>query len=506
MRQAEKSARKTALNTTDGRFTYGRLLASSAMVAASLLRDGSDLHESRVAFLIPPGFDYTAVLWGVWRAGGIAVPLSLQQTQQELAHVIEDSDAAVVIANPDWKLKLQPIIKPPGPRVMTTMEFLSAPPASLPEVNKKRRALILYTSGTTGKPKGAVITHRNIEAQVKSLHTAWGWEPDDHILNVLPLNHIHGIINILTCALWAGATCDLLPKFDAQEVWARIMKGSLTLFMAVPTVYIKLIAFWKAAAPQDQKKMTSAASKMRLFVSGSAALPVHVLEDWKSITRHTILERYGMTEIGMALSNPLRGKRVPGYVGTPLPGVQVKLIDDHGRPPKPGQPGEILVRGATVIHEYWRNPEAMKTAFQHGWFRTGDIAIFNKSGYRILGRSSADIIKTGGYKVSALDIEEVLRTHLDIEECAVIGIEDAEWGEVIGAALVLKAGHGLVSGSLDAWARERLATYKIPRHIHILDELPRNSLGKVTKSEVKKLFESDRAARPSGGIRHLSSK
>ena len=350
--------------------------------------------------------------------------------------------------------------------------------------------MIVYTSGTTGKPKGVVTTHANIAAQVTSLVTAWEWRADDWILLVLPLHHVHGIVNVLTCALWAGARCEMPAKFDAERVWVRIAAGDLTLFMAVPTIYGKLITAWEAAAPERRRPWSAgcAPPRMRLMVSGSAALPVQRLERWREISGHVLLERYGMTEIGMALSNPLHGTRRPGSVGTPLPGVETRLVDDAGRPVPPGKTGEIEVRGAAVFLEYWRQPEATAAAFRDGWFRTGDVAVIEDGAYRILGRSSVDIIKTGGYKVSALEVEEVLRTHPAIAECAVVGVEDPEWGERICAAVERRGEAELTLAALQAWAKERLAPYKIPRALRSVPTLPRNAMGKVTKPEVAKLF------------------
>jgi malonyl-CoA/methylmalonyl-CoA synthetase len=350
--------------------------------------------------------------------------------------------------------------------------------------------MILYTSGTTGKPKGVVSTHLNIQAQVTSLIQAWKWTADDYILHVLPLHHVHGIVNVLTCALWAGARCEILPRFEPRKTWQKFIERDLTLFMAVPTIYVKLAAAWESAPPDQQRLKSEACGKLRLMVSGSAALPVSVLERWKAITDHTILERYGMTEIGMALSNPLHEERIPGCVGTPLPGVEVRLVDEDGVPVHPDTPGEIQVRGPTVFLEYWRRPEETSKAFRDGWFLTGDIALQEKGIHRILGRKSTDIIKTGGHKVSALEIEEVLRAHPAIEECAVVGQVDREWGERVCAALVLRSGEDLTYEELRGWGKTRLAPYKVPSRIMILDELPRNPLGKVTKPALRQLFES----------------
>jgi len=320
------------------------------------------------------------------------------------------------------------------------------------------------------------------------LRQAWEWTWVDRILLCLPLHHVHGIINVVSCALRSCATCEMLPRFDAETVWDRIGRGELTLFMAVPTIYTKLIAAWEAAPPERRKHLSEAASRLRLMVSGSAALPVRTLERWKEITGHTLLERYGMTEIGMALSNPYRGERISGSVGTPLPNVDVRLVSEDGQPVTAGAVGEIEVRGPGVFKEYWNNPDATRAAFRDGWFRTGDTAIVENGVYRILGRSNIDIIKTGGHKVSALEIEEVLRAHPAISECAVVGVPDQEWGERIGVAVTLRQGRTLDLEDLRKWCKERMAVHKAPSRLLIVDILPRNTMGKVIKPGVAQLF------------------
>lgn len=487
--RAHQNPNKIAIVATEGTFTYQDLLETSAKIATKLLDNIADLQEQRVAFLIPSGFQYVATQWGIWRAGGIAVPLCVSHPKPELDYVIADSGASIIIAHPSFENLLRPIVEERNIRFILTSESLPEQVSLLPKIELTRRALILYTSGTTGKPKGVVTTHKNIEAQVTSLISAWGWAEDDRILHVLPLHHIHGIINVLTCALWSGAQCHILPKFDAEVVCDRISEGDLTLFMAVPTIYVKLIAAWEKADSDRQKRISTGCAKMRLMVSGSAALPVQVLEKWQNISGNFLLERYGMTEIGMALSNPLNGERLAGYVGKPLPQVEVRLVDENGEVVTSGTPGEIQVKGATVFLEYWQKPEATVKAFRDGWFCTGDLAVVENENYRILGRISVDIIKTGGYKVSALEIEEVLRTHPDIQDCAVVGVEDAEWGERVCAALVLKSGSNLSLETLRSWAKEQLATYKVPSKIMVVEELPRNAMGKVTKPSVVKLFQ-----------------
>jgi malonyl-CoA/methylmalonyl-CoA synthetase len=484
-----------AVIDVQGTFHYHGLLEASSRVAAALLAGGDNLQEERVAFLLTPGFPWVAVQWGIWRAGGVAVPLPLNSTKPELEYFIDDARASILVFDGQAAPLLTSIAAARGIRTWSYEELAADPATQLPDISADasmdRRAMILYTSGTTSRPKGVVTTHANITAQILSLVEAWEWSADDRIVLCLPLHHVHGIINVVSCALWSGASCEMLPRFDANVVWDRIARGGLTLFMAVPTIYTKLIASWDAASPERRAVLSLACAKLRLMVSGSAALPVSTLQRWKEISGHTLLERYGMTEIGMALSNPLRGERVPGSVGTPLPSVEVQLVGENGEPVVPGTPGEIEVRGASVFAEYWGKPEATRAAFRDGWFRTGDTAVVENGVYRILGRTSIDILKTGGHKVSALEIEEALREHPAIAECAVVGVPDAEWGERVAAAVVVNENDALDLQSLRTWARELLAVHKLPSRLLVLDALPRNAMGKVMKPAVVALFRTE---------------
>jgi malonyl-CoA/methylmalonyl-CoA synthetase len=486
-----------AVDGPDGLWSYRALLSASATLAHRLLDGRENLAGDRVAFLVDPGGRNVAALWGIWRAGGLAVPLAVSHPAAELRHVLEDSGASQVVVEAGYRERVEEgaadgirIVELPPRMPPPSTPFPDEPP--LPPVSGDRRALMIYTSGTTGRPKGAVHTHRSLDAQVESLTRAWGWSPDDRILLVLPLHHVHGLVNVLCCALWNGARCDVLPRFDAEATWDRIAGGGLTLFMAVPTIYARLIAAWDEATPERREELSRACRGLRLMVSGSAALPVPTLERWLAISGHVLLERYGMTEIGMALSNPLVGDRRPGLVGFPLPGVEVRLVDEEGAPVLPGTPGEIEVRGETLFLEYWDRPEETRSAFHDGWFRTGDVALLEEDGYRILGRRSVDILKSGGYKISALEIEAVLRDHSAVEDCAVVGIPDPTWGERVAAAVVPRPGCTLDPEALRNWAAQRLAPYKVPWRVLVVDELPRNAMGKVTKPAVRTLLETMR--------------
>ena len=488
LHRAKQFKGKTALVSNGSPYTYEHLLASSENVATNLLQGKSDLNEARIAFLVPPSFEYTTVQWGIWAAGGIAVPLCELHPLPSIQYVLENTQTEIIITHEDFVDFLKPLEKAIGISVLLLESFLLENHSELPDIVSARRAMILYTSGTTSKPKGVVTTHANIEAQIRTLVTAWEWQQDDYILNILPLHHVHGIINVMSCALWSGGCCEFLPKFDAKEVWEIIKSDRLTLFMAVPTIYYKLISYWESASSEEQQLLSNAASKLRLMVSGSAALPVSILEKWRNITQQTLLERYGMTEIGMGLSNSYRGERRPGHVGLPLPTVEMRLVDVNKNPVGENEPGEFQFKGPSVFMEYWQNPGATQKAFtDDGWFISGDIGVLNNGLYKILGRDSVDIIKSGGYKISALEIEDVLRKFEGVRDCAVVGLPDEEWGEVVSACLVSDL-ETLDTTEISEWLKAYLPAYKIPRNYILRKELPRNVLGKVTKNELKKMF------------------
>lgn len=488
--RADSYGDDNAIIAPEGVFSYADLLKASAVAATRLLAGRDDLNEMRVCYLIPPGWHHVATQWAVWRAGGLGVPLATSHPPAELAHVLDDAEPEAIVAHPSLSGKIEGPASERGLPILRSPALLRpGPVGALPNVDESRASLMLYTSGTTGRPKGVVLSHANIRAQVEALTEAWGWSPRDHILLHLPLHHVHGIVNILTSALWNGATCEILPRFRAVDVWERLARGDVTLYMAVPTVYRRLIDAWEEAPSQAREAWSAGAQACRLMVSGSAALPVPTLERWERVSGHRLLERYGMTEIGMGLSNPLEGERRPGFVGAPLPGVEVRLVDDDERPVESGTPGEIQVRGPGVFERYWRRPDETRGAFtDDGWFRTGDRAVVEDGSYRILGRSSVDILKTGGEKVSALEIEDVLRSYEGVVDCAVVGVPDPAWGERVCAAVVCADTARVDVEALRRFAKNRLAPYKVPKDILLVADLPRNAMGKVTKPDVRDLF------------------
>ena len=490
--KAQRHHERTAIISDNRTYTYGELLQAAYNFALHVLDGASDLAEARVAYMVKPGVDYVSTQWGIWKAGGVAVPLCITYPLPSLQYVLEDTQANIVVISPEFEDILGDYCRKKGLRLIILQGDLPEMEGNLPEIELERRAMILYTSGTTNLPKGVVSTHKNIAAQIESLLHAWDYSEADHTLCILPLHHVHGIINVVSCTLWAGGKVQFMPQFDAKKVLDLFLHGALNVFMAVPTIYFKLIEAVESMSAADQHHLRTRLQQFRLMISGSAALPVSVMEKWEKISGHRLLERYGMTEIGMAISNPYTGERRAGYIGMPLPGVCVRLVDEQQNELTTGEVGEIQIKGDTVFQEYWQRPEATAQSFtSDGWFMTGDTAIVEDGYYRILGRTSMDIIKSGGYKLSALEIEEVLRTHPAIADCAVVGLPSEEWGETVAAALVTKSDLDLAT--LNSWMRERMPAYRVPRQYLLVAELPRNAMGKVTKKDVKELFASTNA-------------
>lgn len=464
--------------------------------------------QHTVALLCRPGPEYVVGTLATWLSGGIAVPLCLSHPLPELEYVIHDAGVSALLTDNENMDKAQQLVQQHNKKLevqMVSCERSAADNASTllhdrfsASVNRALQpkqspgALIVYTSGTTGRPKGALHTFSSLDAQVSNLSMCWEWSDDDTILHALPLHHIHGIVNALYCALASGATVRFLPKFSPSEVWNLIRqdcemndyqregKRPVTVFMGVPTMYSFLLNVYDDAAPEDKTSMAAAASKLRLAVSGSAACPLPIMRRWQQLTGSFPLERYGMTETGMLLGNPLHGERRPGTVGLPFPGIDARIDSVTG---------ELGVKGPQLFAGYWGRPDASKQSFDgDGYFLTGDTAeIEPDTGYyKLLGRTSVDIIKSGGYKISALDIESALLDHPEIKECAVLGIPDAEYGERIAAVVTLRSDRLLALPELKEWCSTRLAPYQIPSRLEILPSIPRNAMGKINKKDLRK--------------------
>ena len=537
------------------------------------------LRGARVAISAIPGPEFDVAMKATWMCGAIAVPIARNHTKAETTHVLRDSGASVFVHIPEQRDDDDPVAS----SMEETFDFLTSvgvrrmvSVARVGECDGAARggelsrlagvrgavafdegpidegtmrvnapgdgALIIYTSGTTGSPKGALHTHGSLAAQCTALMNAWDWSHSDRMYHALPLHHIHGLVNGWACAAATGATVEFAGdlSFAPRAAWARLRdtnRAPVTVFMGVPTMYVMMLraleGLKKRRNRADAMASAAAARSLRLTVSGSASLPTPVARAWMTETGADVvpLERYGMTEIGMALSNPLRGERRAGTVGTPLPGVEVRTervghderigYDERiGHDERVGYdervgsdataavggaganeagfedveegPAELLVRGPGVFVGYWNKPDVTASSFTpDGFFRTGDTAVRERGGYwRILGRTSVDIIKTGGFKVSALETEAKLLEHPAIAEVAVFGVPDDAYGEISVAVTALKEEEeeGADTSELAWWARRNMAEYKAPRVFQLVRKIPRNAMGKVNKKELRHMY------------------
>lgn len=488
---ARKGSSSPAARDAAGIHTYREVVAASLAIAQDLREGRASLDGERVAVLVSPGASFVASVMGVILAGGTGVVLTPLYPERERHYFCEDARVRTFVVSPDMKDLAAPHAE--GKRVVyTNTPRAEADHTDVPRSTPRSAALQLYTSGTTGKPKGAVLTHENLSTQQGAVGDAWGFKEADVLLHTLPLHHMHGLAIALFTALGAGACTRFLP-FDAKSVWDSMDEA--TVFMGVPSMYQRLAVAYESADTATQERWSANARRLRLATSGSAALPTTLGELFRRVSGAYPLERFGMTEIGVGLTNPLSGERRPGSVGFPLASVETRVVDEHGND---ASTGELLVRGPSVFDGYFERPEETKRAFVEDpaggrpWFRTGDTVTRDEGPggesdgpFRILGRTSVDILKSGGYKLSALEIEEVLREHPSVLDAAVVGLPDEAWGDRVVACIVVREGHAAPSeGDLRAFCKERLAPYKVPKDVHVRETLPRNPLGKVVKPDL----------------------
>ncbi len=492
--QGHAETARTAVLDGEGAHSFARLNEHAMAVATVLLAGRASLAGERVAIFVTPGAPFVEALFGVFLAGGCAVVLSPLHPAAESSYFCDDARVKTILCCAALREQVRGF---EGSRHVVDIADLVKATHTTPVTTPKRgdAALQLYTSGTTGKPKGVVLTHDNLGAQQEILGDAWGFTPDDVLLHALPLHHMHGLCIALLTALGAGATTRMLPRFDATAVWDGMAEA--TAFMGVPTMYTRLFAAFDAADEGARARWIAVARSLRLATSGSAALPVTVGDRWRALTGEYPLERFGMSEVGAAISNPLSGERRPGSIGRPLPTFETRVVDEAGND---AASGELWICGPSVFNAYFERPDETAKSFvddgARRWFRTGDTVSREPDGYiRVLGRTSVDILKSGGYKLSALEIEEVLREHPSVSEVAVVGVPDATWGERVVACVVARAGAEgqCTEALLRAFAKEKLAPYKVPRTVVNMTELPRNAMGKVVKPELARAIMAQEA-------------
>jgi malonyl-CoA/methylmalonyl-CoA synthetase len=462
--------------------TYADVAAATARVGRALVSAGVTAGE-RVAVHVEKSPEALFVYLACVRIGAVLLPMNPAYTDDEVHYLVDDAEPTVIVHDPARR-------PPAGPRALTLdaagagslTDLAAAQPTHLDDATPgpDDLAAMLYTSGTTGRPKGAMLTHRNLASNAVALHQKWGFLPDDVLLHALPVFHTHGLFVATNCVLANGTGMIFLPRFDPALVLDQLART--TVFMGVPTFYTRLLA--------DPRLDQAACRNVRLFVSGSAPLLASTHAEFAARTGHRILERYGMTETSMITSNPLDGERRPGTVGFPLPDVVVRVTDPGtGRVLDAGEVGGVEVRGPNVFAGYWKRPELSASEMTpDGFFRTGDVGVFDGDGYLQLVGRSKDLIISGGLNVYPKEVEEVVDDLDGVLESAVIGLPDPDFGEAVVAVVVAEPG---AAPDPEEWRRQtrlRLAAFKVPKRFVVVDALPRNAMGKVEKAKLRSAY------------------
>lgn len=471
------------------RLVTGRELEDAAARYAAALHDAGLNAGDRLAVQVEKSLENVFVYLGCLRLGAIYMPLNTAYQPAEISYFLGDATPTVMVAAPERRASLEAIASAAGVATLLTLgasgdgtlaegAAKAQPFADVRDCEDDDLAVICYTSGTTGRSKGAMITHDNLISNATTLVGLWEFTDKDVLLHALPLYHIHGLFVALHCAFFSGAKILLLPKFDGQVVDAL---AKSTVMMGVPTFYTRLLA--DARLDRDRVKT------VRLFISGSAPLLPDTFAEFEARTGHRILERYGMTETQMISSNPLHGDRHPGTVGLPLPGVEVRIADEHGLAVPIDEIGVIEVRGPNVCKGYWQMPAKTEAEIRpDGFFITGDLGLLEPDGYvRIVGRAK-DLIISGGLNVYPKEIEEAIDALPGVAESAVFGVPHPDFGEVVMAAVVAKPGASVTEAALITTLREQLAAFKTPKKILLVPELPRNAMSKVQKVVLRQQF------------------
>ncbi|MDQ4062608.1 MAG: AMP-binding protein [Actinomycetota bacterium] len=481
---AEAEPEKLCLIFEGEQWSYERLRERAVSFAAALSTWGLRRGE-RVALYLGNSPDFLAAYLGTHLAGGVIVPVNTQYRKGELAHIFDDADVRLCLTDRERRPEIEGVHNNLSEleTIIETGEgldaFLGDAEPFEPELpREKDLAVVAYTSGTTGRSKGAMLLHGNLVANAAAVCKAWRWTASDHLLLTLPLFHTHGLMVGAHGTFFSGASAELWPKFEAAGVYNALLGGSFTMFFGVPTMYTRLL---REAEGREERPRA-----LRLYVSGSAALSPRAFEEFEELFGERILERYGMTETIMNLTNPYDGERRPGTVGGPFPGQEARVVDIESHQPLPaGKIGEIEVRGPHVFEGYWERPEATAEVFdEDGWFSTGDLGSVSEDGYYTISGRAKELIISGGYNVYPREVEEVIERCPGVAEVAVVGLPDEEYGEKVTAAVV-REDPDLTAERVTEFFRDEIANYKKPRRVVFVDVLPRNALGKVLKHEVR---------------------
>lgn len=486
----ERRVSATALLYDGAAYSFAEMGARATAVCAGLTQRGVRPGD-RVAVGLHNSADLVAAVIGTVQAGAVLVPLNPAQTAEELVYVLGDCGARVAILEPEQAARAAEARLPDLSLIATSLDGFEGKPLRVVCAGAEAPALIVYTSGTTGRPKGAVLSHGALLSNLTTVARTWRWTEDDRLLLTLPCFHLHGLGLGIMASWLVGSSVILRRRFAAEEVFPDLARCHATMFFGVPTMYNRLLALPEAVSGAYDL------SRVRLWVSGSAPLPAATFERFQRRYGAELQDRYGMTECGFVLATPYAGVRRAGTVGVPLPGISVRLVDpeaaDSGRlvDVPDGSQGEIAIRGPNLFNGYWNRPEETGRAFVGGYLRSGDIGLRDPDGlFRIAGRMSVDIIKTRGFKVSAVEIEDCLQRHPSVQEVAVVGVPDADQGERVVAVVTLDTGADVGVESIRGFAREHLAPHKVPSRVVFLDDIPRIGPGKFKKKElIRRLLE-----------------
>tara|TARA_B100000315_G_C14537271_1_gene569105 strand:- start:58 stop:1596 length:1539 start_codon:yes stop_codon:yes gene_type:complete len=491
-------ADKVAIEFNNNKVTFDEINRNANKVANALNNLGINKGD-RVALFLSNSLELIYFFTGILKNGSIVVPMNTSFKEKEAEDMLNDSGAKAVLTDKNCLSILKEI--KPGLKELKHIivnnnnencneqsndaectdfnEFIknASDDGQHTEITDEDGSIMFYTSGTTGRTKGALLSHKNMEADLEALKQTWHLTDKDNLILSLPLFHIHGLGVALCGSFYNGYSFILRKKFGAEEILKLIEEKKATLFMGVPTMYVKILEV------KDREKYNT--SSMRLFVSGSAPLSAEIFKGFKDAFGHEILERAGMSETNMNFSNPYNGKRKPGTVGPVLPCVKVKITDKDFNEVPQGKEGSILIKGDNVFKGYWNAPEKTKESFHDGWFITGDLGKIDEDGYiTFLGRSK-DLIISGGLNIYPAEVEELINTHPAVSESAVVGVPDKCFGEAVKAFIVLKDSIKPTGEEIIAYCKQKLSSYKKPKHVEFIDELPRNSMGKVQKNVLR---------------------
>jgi malonyl-CoA/methylmalonyl-CoA synthetase len=469
-------------------YSYRDIALRAAAIAGALRQRGVHAGD-RVALGLANSPELVATVWGVIQAGAVLVPLNPSYTADEVIYVAGDSGARAAVVEPGHAAILMEALLPELSLLVSAPDTLVGEPYAPGAADPAAPALIVYTSGTTGRPKGAVLSHHALLTNLTTVAQAWRWTEADRLLLTLPCFHLHGLGLGIISSLLIGSSVVLRRRFIAEEIWGDLEQFHATMFFGVPTMYNRLVSLPEALLEGRDLH------RMRLWVSGSAPLSAATFERFRERLRphcgSELMDRYGMTECGFVLSTPYDEPRRPGVVGRPLPGISVRIVDadaaEAGRRTDvpDGVAGEIVIRGPNLFAGYWNRADETRRALLEGYLRSGDLAVREPDGMiRIVGRSSVDIIKTRGFKVSAVEIEDCLHRHPDVQEVAVVGLPDADQGERVVAAVTPVPESRVSPEALRTFARQHLAPHKVPADIVFVDEIPRTGPGKFKKKEL----------------------